>query len=59
MSKKPKFVLCSHSQRPEGDQQKCGWRGRAEKYRKHLAEKHGGEEYKVPEVGIPLEEPLS
>lgn len=56
MSKRAKIVRCSHSQRPEGDPLKCGWTGRAEKYLKHLAEKHGGKEYKPPEVGIPLEE---
>lgn len=56
MDEKPKFVRCSHSQRPEGDPLKCGWVGLEVKYVKHLAEKHGGKDYVVPGPGpIPIE----
>lgn len=57
MAEKVKLVRCSHSQRPDGDPLKCGWTGRADKYEKHLAERHGGKEYVVPGPGpIPIEE---
>ena len=55
MSKKVRTVRCSWSQAPVGDPRKCGWTGRSDKYLKHLAENHGGKEYKPPEVGLPAE----
>jgi len=52
VSEEVEFVLCSWSRAPEGSPDKCGWRGRKDKYKIHLEEAHGGKEYKPPEVGV-------
>lgn len=58
MSDKPvkldpaRIVRCSHSRRERDDPLKCGWTGRADKYKKHLDENHGGKEYVPEPVGL-------
>jgi len=53
VKKDPRIILCSWAAAPVGAGVKCGWRGRADKYQKHLVAKHGGEEYKAPKTGLP------
>ena len=47
------LVLCSWAAAPMNSGIKCGWRGRSDKYQKHLDQKHLGKEYKPPRTGLP------
>lgn len=51
-----RMVRCSWFAAPMNAGIKCAWLGRADYYPTHLAEKHGGKEYKPPKVGLYVKE---